>query len=595
MNTYFDSSRTKRINLLLKIIAKIPIIISIISVLAFLYDFGFYHSILDDVVLKVIYLSALIVGILSIVIRYFFQQYRPRLKGLPIDFIIFTFLVIVAYKNIWGLDSTTLLILKRKLFLYCAVFLVFFRELSSIRFEFKRAALNPAQLFAISFLLIIIFGTFMLLLPKATYTSISFIDAVFTSTSAVCVTGLVVVDTGSFFTQFGQLLIAVLIQVGGLGIMTFASYFTYFFRGGATYENQLLLRDMTNTEKISEVFSVLKKIILITFLIEGLGSVIIFYCIDTETIPLLWDRIFFSAFHAISGFCNAGFSTLPNSFYQDTFQLNYPLHLTVAALFILGGLGFPIVFNLYRFVKTKFKVWIFFLLRHKHKAVSPRLINMNTRIVLVTSLILTIAGTVAFFVLEYNNTLANHSLVGKLVTSFFGAVTTRTAGFNSVDTAALGIHTILVVLFLMWVGASPASTGGGIKTSTLAVAFLNIVSIVRGKSRLELFNREIPAISVNRAFAIITLSIIVISISTVCISFFEPSLSLLNISFECVSAYSTVGLSRGITAQLCTASKLVLIITMFIGRVGTLTLLIAIFKKGVNEVYRLPSENILIN
>jgi Trk-type K+ transport system membrane component len=271
------------------------------------------------------------------------------------------------------------------------------------------------------------------------------------------------------------------------------------------------------------------------------------------------------------------------------------LHLIISFLIILGGLGFPIVFNLFRYLKLKVITAFLFLLRRKNTITTPRLININTRIVLITSFVLTVLGAVAFYILEYNNTLANHNQIGKIITAFFGSVTTRTAGFNTVDTGALNLHTILIIMFLMWVGASPASTGGGIKTSTFAVAILNTISIARGKTRLELFNREIPNSSVERAYAIILLSIFVISISILLISFFDSDKGLLNISFECISAYATVGLSRGITADLSSASKLVLILTMFIGRVSMLTLLIALFKRVSTEAYRLPTENILIN
>jgi len=590
-----DIKKRERTKKLKKRIARIPITISIIAIIAFLYDFGFEHEPSIKNFLNTIYLSSVFVGIISIAVRYFFKDYRPRLKSSPFDLILFLFLTIIFFKQFGYLSYESLSILNHKIWIYSAVFLVLIREISAIRVEFRKAYLSPAQLFVLSFLIIIILGSFLLLLPKATVTEISLIDALFTSTSAVCVTGLIVVDTGSFFTQFGQIIIALLIQVGGLGIMTFASYFSYFFKGGSSYENQLALRDITNAEKISEVFSVLKKIILITFLIEGIGAVLIFRTLDSSVIPSLFDRIFFSGFHAISGFCNAGFSTLPNSFYDSAFQFNYPLHLVVALLFIFGGLGFPIVFNLFKYIKSKGTIAFLFVFRRKYIITTPRLINVNTRIVLITSLILTVIGTIAFFILEFNNTLTSHTFLGKVVTAFFGSVTTRTAGFNTVDTGALNLHTILIVMFLMWVGASPASTGGGIKTSTLAIAILNTFSIAKGRTRLELYNREIPKNSIERAYAIIVLSIFIISISALLVSFFDSAKGLLNISFECVSAYSTVGLSRGITSDLSSASKLVLILTMFIGRVSMLTLLIAIYKRVSSNAYRLPTENILIN
>lgn len=584
--------RTEKIK---KRVARIPIIVSVLSIVAFLYDFGFDQEPYIKIFLNKLYLLSVLVGIISTVVRYFFKDYRPRLKSSPFDFLLFLFLTIILLKQFGYLSNESLSILNHKVWIYSAVFLVLFREISALKIEFRKAYLNPAQLFVLSFLIIIIFGSFLLMLPMATVTNISLIDALFTSTSAVCVTGLIVVDTGSFFTEFGQIIIAILIQVGGLGIMTFASYFSYFFRGGSSYENQLALRDITNAEKISEVFSVLKKIILITFLIEGIGAVLIYNTLDSSAIPSLYERVFFSAFHAISGFCNAGFSTLPNSFYESAFQFNYPLHLIIAFLIIIGGLGFPIVFNLFKYLKSFFLTALRFIFRKKYLKTTSRLINVNTRIVLITSLLLTVFGTIAFFILEYYNTLADHSYFGKVVTAFFGSVTTRTAGFNTVDTGALNLHTILIVMFLMWVGASPASTGGGIKTSTLAVAILNTLSIVKGRNRLELFNREIPRSSVERAYAIIVLSIFVITISVVLISFFDSNIGLLNITFECISAYSTVGLSRGITSDLSITSKLVLIFTMFIGRVSMLTLLIALYKRVSSGIYRLPTENILIN
>ncbi|KAF0201602.1 MAG: hypothetical protein FD170_2608 [Bacteroidetes bacterium] len=592
VSNFKKKAKTK---VLLKRIAKIPITISILAIIAFLYDYGFEHQPEIKIFLNSVYSASIFIGIISIAVRYFFKDYRPSLKSSPFDLVLFLFLTFI-FLNQQGYFTNDLPgLLNHRIWLYSAVFLVFIREFSAIRVELRKAFLNPAQLFVLSFLSLIIFGSFLLLLPKATVDQISLIDALFTSTSAVCVTGLAVVDTGSSFTIFGQIIIALLIQVGGLGIMTFASYFSYFFKGGSSYENQLALRDITNAEKISEVFSILKKIILLTFLIEAIGAVLIFKTLDISVIPSVYDRVFFSGFHAISGFCNAGFSTLQNSFYEEAYQLNYPLHLIISFLIILGGLGFPIVFNLYKYLKSKAFTAFLFLLRRKNTITTPRLINVNTRIVLITSLLLTVLGTIAFYILEYNNTLANHNQIGKVVTAFFGSVTTRTAGFNTVDTGALNLQTVLIVMFLMWVGASPASTGGGIKTSTFAVAILNTISIARGRTRLELFNREIPDSSVQRAYAIILLSIFVIATSILLISFFDSDKGLLNITFESISAYATVGLSMGITADLSSASKLVLIFTMFIGRVSMLTLLIAIYKRVSSEAYRLPTENILIN
>lgn len=589
------SYRNLRKNRLFRQISRLPIIVSTLTMFFLIYDIGFFSQSDNTDLFQNIYFFTVFIGAISIIARYLHRKTRPKLNSLAFDIILFCFLsiLILQYFQLHFLQSFSLF--KHPYWLYIAIILVFIRELSALKMNFKKAVFNPAQLFLISFLTLIVTGSMLLMLPNATHSGITLIDAMFTSTSAVCVTGLIVVDTGSFFTQFGQIIILMLIQAGGIGIMTFTSYFSYFFKGVSSYENQLVLGQITNTEKIAEVFTVLKKIILITFLIEGLGALFIFQSIDSTVIPYLNKRIFFSVFHSISGFCNAGFSTLRNSFFEGPYQFNYPMHLIIASLIILGGLGFPIVFNLLKFIKAKIVYFLLGFYNKKRQQYIPGLININTRIVLITTLVLIAGGTLLFYLFEYNNTLSGHSFGGKIATAFFGSVTTRTAGFNTVDTAALSIPTLFIVIFLMWVGASPNSTGGGIKTSSFAIALLNILSIARGKSRLEVYNREISSTTVNKAFAIIVLSVFVISISILSISLFEPDKNLLNISFECVSAYSTVGLSRGITADLSFASKLILIFTMFIGRVSTLTLLIAIIKKARPEIYRYPSESILIN
>jgi Trk-type K+ transport system membrane component len=284
---------------------------------------------------------------------------------------------------------------------------------------------------------IILIGAFLFLLPKATHAGIPFIDALFTSTSAVCVTGLIVVDTGTYFTHFGQIIIVMLIQVGGIGIMTFTSYFSFFFRGGSSYENQLALREMTNSDKIAEVYNTLKKIIWITFFIEAFGALIIYSSLDNSMIPTFEGRTFFAVFHAVSAFCNAGFSTLYNNLYEIGVRFNYTLQLTVAFLIIFGGLGFPIVFNFINYLKHLVVNRVLPFTRQNKAVHIPWVININTRIVIVTTFFLLVGGTASIYFLEYGNTLAEHSGFGKFVTAFFGATTPRTAGFNSVDMTLL--------------------------------------------------------------------------------------------------------------------------------------------------------------
>ncbi len=545
--------------------------------------------------IKVLSIITLFIGVIIIISRYLRGNKIPSFKVFDIDALFVLFLLTMSVIRSEGIEFYPLEFLEKDVWLKIAIIFLFFRELFTLKFNFKYTKINPAQLFVFSFFVIIILGSLLLLLPSATNEKISYIDALFTSTSAVCVTGLAVVDTATFYTPFGQGIILLLIQIGGLGIMTFVSYFSYFFMGSASYGNQMILSELTNNEKLGEVFNTLKNIIIVTFTFEFLGAVLIYYSIDNEIINDFGDKVFFSVFHSVSAFCNAGFSLLSNSLYENVFRFNYFLHIIVAFLIILGGLGFPIIFNLWRFLKNKisnlFKI-IFFKKRDTHL---PWVLNLNSKLILSTTFILILFGMILILIFEYNNTLSEHSFFGKIVTSFFGSVTTRTAGFNTVDMSALTLPTTLIIIVLMWIGASPASTGGGIKTSTFALAFLNIVSLAKSKNRIEIFGREISQISINKAFTIIFLSLLVISFSVFGLVLTDSDKNFVDIFFECVSAFATVGLSRGITAQLSNTGKIIIIFTMFIGRVSMFSILIAFIKKIKHKKYRFPTEEILIN
>lgn len=567
---------------------------SLLGIFIFIADFGFDQGDVVQGSINAYYFFVLIVGIVASAVRYLSEQRKIPLKVLVFDVgsILFTIGVLIVHFFFWHKDSIDH-ILYNDNWIKFAIILTFIRELSEKRINYKRTVVNPAQLFIMSFMLIILLGAFMLMLPNATKGGISFLDALFTSTSAVCVTGLAVVDTGTFFTEFGQTIILVLIQIGGLGILTFASYFSYFFKGGSTYENQLSLGEMTNSQKIGEVFSTLKRILIITFSIEIVGGILIYTSLDERLLGSFMERFFFSLFHSVSAFCNAGFSTLSSGLYDSGYRFNYGLQLTLIALFVLGGLGFPIVVNLLKYFKYLIKTRIIhFGKRYKHK---PWVLNLNSRITLITTIALTVIGTIIIFFTEYSNTMSEHGPFGKFVTALFTATTPRTAGFNTVDMGALNFSTVMLIFLLMWVGASPASTGGGIKTSTFAIATMNFFSLARGKTRIEVYRREIADISVRRAFAVISLSLVVIGTGIIFMSYFDHEKSLISIAFECFSAYSTVGLSIGITADLTPYSKFVIIVIMFIGRVSMLSIMIAIFNKVKHKNYRYPTEEITIN
>lgn len=475
------------------------------------------------------------------------------------------------------------------------IFIVFLVEISRSSLDVVHLKLNPAILFTLSFVMLITLGTLFLMMPAATHAGISWIDALFTITSAASVTGLGVLDTGNYFTRLGQVIILFFIQLGGLGVMTITSFFGYFFTRSSSLQNQMLIKDFISADHLGEVFQTLYKIIAATFFIELMGAIVIYINIDENVVGDTSSRMFFALFHAISAFCNAGFALFSDQLYDIRIRYNYWVHATIMALIILGGLGFPILIVFYKLLKTKIKNLLSPLL-NRPKIISARIISLHARVVLLMSSALWILGTLYFYVTEYNNVLAPHSGFGKVVNAFFMAVTPRTAGFNSVPIADMLLPSLLITIFLMWVGAAPAGTGGGIKVTTFAVGTLNIINIVRGKDRIELFGREISDESIRRSFAVISLSLIIIGFSIFALCYFEPDKDVFALAFEAFSAYGTVGLSVGITPQLSNIGKLIIIATMFIGRVGAFTILVGLLSgfKVRTLKYRYPKEDIYI-
>lgn len=450
---------------------------------------------------------------------------------------------------------------------------------------------NPAIVFVGSFIILALTGGFLLMLPSATTNGITFTNALFTATSAVCVTGLTVVDTANAFTIVGQSIILVLIQLGGIGILTFTSFFAFFFRGSSSFKEGLNTKDFIAQEGLRDVFRAALNVVMFTLSVEIIGALFIYSSvIDNSAID---HKFLFSIFHSISAFCNAGFSILSNGMYDQAIRFDYYLQWVLMVMIILGGLGHNIVFNFYQKIKIYFIE--FFEKKIIHKKI--RIITLNTQIVIYTTLILLIGGFIFLFISEYNNTLIEHQTTfGKITAAAFNAVTPRTAGFNAVDYTQMTVPSLLLIIFLMWIGGSPASTAGGIKTSTFALATLNIFSVASGKSRIQLFGRRISSESTSRAFAILCISLITIGISIVTLLLLEPKdTPLLTVVFECFSAYSTVGLSLNFTPTITEPSKYVLIACMFIGRIGMLNLMVGLLRRMNHQFYEYPKENILIN
>jgi len=477
------------------------------------------------------------------------------------------------------------------------VFLVFFSFIELSRLELGRNTVlfNPALLFTVSFILLVAVGSALLMLPNTTTRPIGMVNAIFTSTSAVCVTGLSTVDVGKDLTFMGQCVLLLLIQLGGLGVMTFTSFFAFFFKGRTSLEEQLRIRDIANTS-LSSAKTFIVQVILFTLAVELVGVFFIYLSIPPENFSSSGQRFFFAVFHSISAFNNAGFSTETLGLYELPYRFNYPLMWIIALLIIFGGLGFGIIFNFSRYTR----LWISGRINRFFTGTPcerhPRLVNLSSRLVLQVTSILVVVGTVAVLVFEWNGALVEHTTWwGRLSTAFFTGVTPRTAGFNVVDYGKLTVPTLMTTILLMYIGASPGSTGGGIKTTTFAIATLNIFATARGRRRIEYGGREISNLSTRRAFAAIVLSLVFLGISTTVLASMESAHGLMPIVFECFSAFSTVGLSMGITGQLGDPAKLALVGVMFVGRVSALTLLISILRQVQVASYRYPKEDILIN
>lgn len=456
---------------------------------------------------------------------------------------------------------------------------------------------NPSLILAVSFLAIILVGTGLLLLPRCTVNGITWVDSLFTATSAVCVTGLVPVDVSTTFTTGGLIVIILLIQIGGLGVMTLTSFFAMFFMGNTSLYNQLVVRDMVSSNSLSSLLSTLLYILGFTLVIEGIGMVSIWFSIHGTLGMDLQEELAFSAFHSISAFCNAGFSTLSGNLGNPMVMTNHNwLYISISLLIIFGGIGFPILVNFKDIIIYHFRrLWNFLHTfkwdRHKR----PHLYNLNTKIVLIMTFLLLAFGTLAIAYFEWNASFAGMSLADKWTQAFFNATCPRTAGFSSVDLASLSVQSLLVYLFLMWVGGAAQSTAGGIKVNAFAVVVLNLIAVVRGSERVEVFGRELSYDSIRRSNATVVMSLGVLFLFIFILSTLEPGVSVMALTFECVSALSTVGSSLNLTPSLCDASKLLVSLLMFIGRVGLITLMLGIIKQKKNTKYRYPSDNIIIN
>jgi trk system potassium uptake protein TrkH len=412
------------------------------------------------------------------------------------------------------------------------------------------------------------------------------LDALFTATSAQCVTGLIVVDTGARLTLFGQGVVLILIQIGGLGIMTFSVYLFIYLKVGVSSRGRWLIHETLLHTPLSSWRELIKGIFVMTLVIEAAGAVLLSFAF----VPVLgfWEGIYSALFHSVSAFCNAGFSLFPDSLIG--FRDNPLVNLTVMALIILGGIGFLVIRELLQVG----------MVRTKNRSKKPKL-SLHTKIVLVASSFLIVYGAVLIGWLENANSLTDMPLIEGFWTALFQSVSARTAGFNTIDLNAFRAPTVFLIIFLMFVGASPGSAGGGVKTTSMALFFAIFYSRLRGSRHTSLFRRTIPEEVITKALALVLLAIILIALALFGLMIVQsPDLAhenpreFLGYTFEAFSAFGTVGLSLGATAKLNPPGKAIIILLMFVGRVGLLTMAFAIAGRTRRFARHYAEENIMI-
>lgn len=440
--------------------------------------------------------------------------------------------------------------------------------------------LTPPQILVLGFAIIIFIGAGLLTLPFASATgqSMSFIDALFTSVSATCVTGLVVVDTGSSFTTFGQIVIVSLIQIGGLGFMTMATLVAFVFRKRITLKERLVLQEALNQGSMEGIVRLIRKVIIYSLSIEAVAAVIF-------TIRFSLDfgftrGLYYGIWHAVSMFNNAGFDlfgTVDAPFVSFTGYVgDFVVNFVTMMLIILGGIGFIVIADMIEFKKT-------------------RKLSLHSRVVLSMSGLLLVVGALGIFIFEFTNirTLGSLDLGSKILSSFFQSTAARTAGPNTVDIGALRQASQFLIVILMFIGASPGSTGGGIKTTTFTILISAIITMIRGKEDIVIYRYRLAKDRILKAITLSMMALFLVIIVTMILSTTEDS-SFIKILFEVTSAFGTVGLTMGLTPELSTLGKVLICLTMFAGRLGTITLAYALQPKQEKELFRYPEGKITI-
>lgn len=591
----FTRRYTDTVNTVSRVLAVGVYIASVAVLVCLLLYAGFDRSAFDrHILMRIIYGSqaVFVAYVLFNAIFRFSDSFRGRIFTKRIfDLVLLLTLVPVIWPHSGGL----LHFFHSRYWLFTGLAVYAVAEICYGTMQLLGRRTNPSLILSASFLVFIVAGSFVLMLPRCTVGSIRYIDALFTAASAVSMTGLCTVDIATTFTWLGWAVIAILMQIGALGVLTFTSFFALFFSGRVSIYNQLLMRDFIYSKSIGSLMPVILYILAFTLAVEAIGAAGIYFTLPDGFIADTDKRMFFAVFHSVSAFCNAGFTTLPQGMADPVLMHgNQAIYIVFSVLIFAGGIGFPNLVNFKEAITEH-------LLRLKARITGVRrprkthVYDLNTKLVLIWSAVFLVAGFVGFYIFEYNHAMAGLDTGHRLAQALFCSATVRTAGFSTYGPESwLGV-TLLMAMFFMWVGCSSQSMGGGIKVNAFAAVMLNLRSIVRGQRGVTAFNRSLALSSVRRANAVVCLSIFAIPAYAGLLMLLQPELPAGALAFEAFSAITTIGMSFGVTPELSDASKIVVATAMFLGRVGIISVLCGIVGNRPDHSAMLPDDDIIIN
>ena len=582
--TYKDSVR--------RILQICSAVISLVTIVCIICYHGMYISLEAKNIIRIIIHGSLCFYVVKYFVLLFYSLHRrDYLKKSWFEGVII-FLLIAQFLSVHIFHLSLDLFESENFENYYLLFIQFY-FLIIVLIEFTKANgflgkfnLSPPLLMVASFFILIAFGTLLLCMPRMTVNGISFVDALFTATSASCITGLTVVSTGTCFTVKGQVVIMILIQLGGISILSFATFFTTFLsKSFVGLRYQYMLRDMLDTNQLSESVALLRSIVLSTAIIEFSGVALLYtYWNTTGFFTTNSENLFYSLFYTISAFNNGGFVLMDKSLLDLGVSNSYFPQTIIAVLVFLGGIGFLTIRDFFSARRIRERK------KHQWKGLMPQ-----TRIILTTTFAIILICTLIFFLIEKDHALSGQkSFFDKIFTSFFQIITCRTSGFMVLDVNTMALPTMIMITLIIFIGGSPGSTAGGVKTTTLFVLIKSVLATIQGKKNIEYKHRTIHFSLVDRAYSIILMSLAFILISCFLITLVQPDVSLNHAIFETTSAFTTCGLSSGAPADWCNAAKIILVINMYIGRIGTLTLAFALTKHRKESQHTYPNLYLMV-